>query len=180
MPVNTWWRNLILRATFQSWMHWRHVCCPEVDFCVFWCKKTHCSTLWHSVQPHQFFHCPWCLPNDTDFAPRQNNGAFCHHGDANSDPINNQSLLLTICNIQQSKWPNKRAAGGQVLTPFRQDSKEFKHLAKLFKTKKIKAKDQPASARSKCPQCFSKVAAGQFRSQFREAHNLSGATCESS
>jgi hypothetical protein len=64
--------------------------------------------------------------------------------------------------------------GKATRTQFRQDSKEFKKLLKLFKDGKIKSTDQPASIRSKYIDVFEKFTATQFRSQFHKARQLAG------
>lgn len=60
---------------------------------------------------------------------------------------------------------------------FRQDSKDFKFMLKLFRNGKIKASDAPASVRAKFPSKYGKYTTGQFRSQFNKAKGMAGIQC---
>lgn len=74
------------------------------------------------------------------------------------------------------KLANKKASA--VKHSFKQDSKEFKYLLKLFKTGKIPDNAQPAAIRTAYP-CFAKFTANQFRPQFHKAKGLSGSVSKS-
>jgi hypothetical protein len=62
--------------------------------------------------------------------------------------------------------------------PFKQDSKEFKFLVKLFQGGKIKMSEQPAAVRSRYLDTFGKFSTTQFRSQFSKARNFAGVNCK--
>lgn len=62
--------------------------------------------------------------------------------------------------------------------PFKQDSKEFKFLVKLFQGGKIKMTEQPAAVRSRYLDTFGKFSPTQFRSQFSKAKNFAGVNCK--
>ncbi|CAB9531738.1 hypothetical protein (Partial), partial [Seminavis robusta] len=66
-----------------------------------------------------------------------------------------------------------RKAPDTVKHIFRQDSKEFKFLLKLFKTGKI-GDLQPAAVRAMFPDQFGKFTSNQFRPQFNKAKALCG------
>jgi hypothetical protein len=63
--------------------------------------------------------------------------------------------------------------------PFKQDSKEFKFLVKLFQAGKIKMTEQPAAVRSRYLDIFGKFTTTQFRSQYSKARNFAGVNCKS-
>jgi hypothetical protein len=60
------------------------------------------------------------------------------------------------------------------VAPFKQDSREFKFLVKLFQDGKIKPSEQPASVRSKYVDVFGRFTASQFRSLYSKARNFAG------
>jgi hypothetical protein len=64
------------------------------------------------------------------------------------------------------------------VAPFKQDSREFKFLVKLFQDGKIKPSEQPASVQSKYLNVFGQFTASQFCSQYSKARNFAGVNCK--
>ena len=88
----------------------------------------------------------------------------------------------TIKMVKTSKQTGEKGssvAGKARNPPFKQDSKEFKFLVKLFQANKIKMTEQPAAVRSRYLDTFGKFSTTQFRSQFSKARNFAGVACKS-
>jgi hypothetical protein len=86
--------------------------------------------------------------------------------------------FLTLKSSMAKLLPLAKSKPGFAKHQFRQDSKEFKKLLKLFQDGKIKPKEQPASICSKYVDIFGKFTPTQFRSQFHKARSLAGMTCK--
>jgi hypothetical protein len=87
---------------------------------------------------------------------------------------NAHNMENTTINMAKTKEVGSKDKEKKKSPPFKQDSKEFKMLVKLFQNGKIKPSEQPAAVRSKYVDTFGKYTATQFRSQYSKARNFAG------